>query len=172
MSGQWGAVLGGIVGRRLTGVGTFRMMPTDDFASGAASAAAAAHADGYALDVSYTWTHPQDGPQDGVLLVGSPSEEAGGSGGSGEQGQIEATWLDSWHCKPTPMHFTGRREQGTVTLETTYAGSWGWHIVLELDPAAGMRIVMRNVVPPQVAEGKDDPQAFSGPYDVMVLDLS
>jgi hypothetical protein len=55
-----------------TGTNGFRLMPTDELYVAPASAAAATAAGGHDLVLTYTWVHPVDGAQDGVLLVGSP----------------------------------------------------------------------------------------------------
>ena len=55
------------------GTNGFRMMPTDELRSSPASATTSTAAGGHALILRYTWEHVSDGPQDGVVLVGSPA---------------------------------------------------------------------------------------------------
>ena len=55
-----------------SGTNGFRLMPTDDFHEAPAAAHLTMTAGGQDLLFTYTWAHPADGPQDGVLLVGSP----------------------------------------------------------------------------------------------------
>src|SRR3954447_24879218 len=69
-----------------TGSNGFRLMPTDDLYDAPATAALSTAAGGHDLVVSYTWAHPVDGPQDGVLVVGSPEDE---------QKVVTAAWGDS-----------------------------------------------------------------------------
>ncbi|WP_134772107.1 hypothetical protein [Ornithinimicrobium flavum] len=146
----------------LGGDGSFRMMPTDAFAAGPASGRVEVHAGGHALLATYTWTHPQDGPQEGVLLVGSPEED----------GTVRATWLDGWHQQPGPMHLSGSLEGDTVRLGATYADTWGWQVDLTLGRGT-VRMVMRNVVPEEaVAQAPEGTNASAGPYDVMDLRLT
>ena len=70
MTGPWSGVVGSAAGQVRRGEGGFRLMPGDEMAAGEASATVEAPAGGYALTLTYTWTHPDDGLQDGVLLAG------------------------------------------------------------------------------------------------------
>ena len=53
------------------GTSRFRMMPTDEFQESPAPALVTTVAGGNAVVLTYTWVHPEDGPQEGVLLIGS-----------------------------------------------------------------------------------------------------
>ena len=163
MTTSWPDLTATTASRDLSGTAGFRMMPDEDLAPGPATGRVATRAGGNALLVTYTWTHPTDGPQEGVLLAGSPDED---------QAAVRATWMDSWHQKPAPMHLEGRLEGGTVTLGARYADTWGWQIDLVLAEGE-LRIVMRNVVPEEaVAQAPDDMEVVAGPYEVMDLRLT
>ena len=56
------------------GTNGFRLMPTDALFDAPATASVTTVAGGHAVVVTYTWVHPQDGPQGGTMLVGSPDE--------------------------------------------------------------------------------------------------
>lgn len=131
------------------GRSTFRLMPTDAFASGESSATSTSEADGWGWLLRYAWVHPDDGAQSGVLLLGSPDAD----------GSVSAAWLDSWHQKPGFGLATGPASGGGVDLEMEYDG-WGWTIALRPD-GDRLEMLMHNVVPDGI-EG-----ASPGPYLVM-----
>ncbi|WFE38319.1 DUF1579 family protein [Micromonospora sp. WMMD998] len=140
------------------GTNGFRMLPADPFAESPATMTVATAAGGHLTTVSYSWAHPDDGPQDGLLVLGV-----------GEQpGSLVAWWGDSWHQQPGPMTLTGDAGPGaTVTLAAQYAGGWGWRVTLDGTDPATLRLRMENVVPADQA----GPAAPSGPYPVMVTDV-
>src|SRR5262249_39243072 len=82
---------------RWRGTNGFRLMPNDELSEAAATAELSLAAAGYDLVVTYTWVHPDDGPQEGVLLVGSPDDDGG----------VTAAWGDSWHQKPAILTLNG-----------------------------------------------------------------
>ncbi len=131
-------------------VGTcgFRLMPTDELALEASTAEASGEADGWGWLLRYTWTHPDDGVQSGVLLVGSPDDD----------GAISAGWVDSWHQKPRLRELVGVADEGGVHLEMEYDG-WGWTIDVRRS-GDDLTMTMHNVVP----SGFGD---FEGAYLVM-----
>ena len=135
----------------------FRLMPADDLAD-APSAAALSHLGTEGLVLTYRWSHPTDGSQEGAVLVG-PGEA---------DGELEAAWADTWHQARGLMHLTGTRTGSRVLLVGRYAGDWGWEV--ELDEGAGrLAMTMRNVVP-ESAAGDPSPgggRLDAGPYDVM-----
>jgi hypothetical protein len=142
-----------------TWVGTngFRLMPDDELREFPATASVTTPAGGHLTLVAYTWQHPDDGPQDGVILIGAA--------GDGEDDAVTATWGDSWHQKPEPMSLSGTRNaDGTIALEGSYGGDWAWRILLEID-AAELRMRMDNVIPKSHATA-DMP---AGPYPAMIL---
>lgn len=133
-----------------SGTSTFRLMPTDDFANGPSSATSVAEADGWGWSLRYTWVHPEDGAQSGLLLIGSPDDD----------GSVNAAWTDSWHQKPHLALLTGTVADAGVDLETEYAAGWLWRISVR--PAEdGLAMQMVNVVPDRGEEGP------GGPYVVM-----
>jgi hypothetical protein len=148
--------------RDLSGENGFRLMPDDALQSRAATGRVETAADGNALLVRYTWEHPDDGPQSGVLLVGSPDDD----------GAVHGTWLDSWHQKPGPLLLTGTAADArSCALAGTYAGDWGWTI--DVDLADGLQMTMRNVVPASaVPPGEAEDAVPVGAYDVMVMTLT
>lgn len=139
--------------RALTGECGFRLLPTDDFDSAAAAAYVRTVADGLGLVVSYDWNHITDGPHSGMLLVTES-----------ESGALQATWLDSFHQKPYPMQLTGAFAGDVIELEGVYAATWGWQISLTIAEDGPIRLVMRNLVPPEFNNG-----VTSEPYVVMQL---
>lgn len=132
--------------RRLTGTCAFRLMPTDDLAAAPSTLSVDAAAGGAQL-LTYTWLHPEDGEQAGSLLLGAPSADGG----------VTAAWTDTWHQRDLAL-LTGATRGPVTTIGYDYAPGWRWEVDLELAAAVGM--VMRNLVP----EGQDGP---AGPYDVM-----
>lgn len=145
---------------QFTGTCAFRLMPTDELVDGPATASVRPLGDQYVVD--YTWTHPDDGPQAGHLLVGAPEES----------GQITAAWGDTWHQKPGIMTLTGTRDGDVIKLAASYMGDWGWEIDLTgLDATPSM--IMRNVVPESaLSMAPPGVEVAAGPYDVMVLRVS
>ncbi|GAA4115186.1 hypothetical protein GCM10022415_11460 [Knoellia locipacati] len=142
----------------LTGTCAFRLMPHDPLAEGPSSAAVTAVGEqGFTLH--YTWVHPTDGAQRGVVLVG----------GTGDDGAVEGALFDTWHQQPGLMPLSGRRSGDRVELAGTYMEEWGWMVAIELaDDAATM--TMCNVVPESAlaTAPPDGPSMSAGPYDVMV----
>lgn len=144
----------------LRGTCAFRLMPHEALEDAESNADLGEVAPGQ-LALLYTWQHPSDGPQRGLLLVGAPEEGAA---------EITAAWADSWHQKPGLATLTGTSSPDAIELETTYAGDWGWRITLAGTGGDEVIMVMRNVVPEsalsQLPPGS--PPIEAGPYDVMV----
>lgn len=166
--GRWGQIVGDTgdaAGRELTGTGSFRLMPGDDMAPAPAAAIVRTAAGGHALVLTYEWTHPSDGRQDGVLLVGSPGDDA-------TDQSVEASLIDSWHQQPGPMRLTGTVQGAVAELAGTYAQTWGWQVRIDLTSPDELVLVMRNVIPAEaVAQAPADSGIEAGPYDVMHLHL-
>jgi hypothetical protein len=133
------------------GTNDFRLMPTDDPYSAPASATVTAEP-GKSVSMRYTWSHPKDGAQEGLLVV-APAEG----------GHLAALWLDTWHQPEARTSEAPAGPDGGALFEYVYAGVWGWQ--LEVLPGERLLIVMRNVVPDQ---GDD---SFSGAYDAMRMTL-
>lgn len=164
MTGRWGEIVGAAAGRERRGSGGFRLMPGDAMATGEATATLDTPAGGYALVLTYSWTHPEDGTQTGVMLAGSPEPDGDA---------VEASWIDSWHQKPAPLHLTGTLDGSALELSAFYSGTWGWQIRLDLGSPDETVIVMRHVIPQEALEQAPPGAAMqAGPYDVMDLRLS
>lgn len=140
-----------------TGTNGFRLMPTDPLHEAAATARVAGAAAGHLAEVAYTWSHPADGPQDGLLVVG-PGEEAG---------VVVAFWGDSWHQHPSPKVLDGTVQGGLITVGYTYAGDWQWQVVVDATAPEALTVTMNNVVP-ESAAGDGTP---AGAYPAMQATL-
>jgi len=140
-----------------TGVNGFRLLPVDPFVARAASAELKLPAGGHLLAFAYAWEHPEDGGQDGLLVVGA-----------GQDGTLAATWGDSWHQKPEPLPMTGAVEApGRLRVSGHYAGDWGWVIALTAEGGESLTMTMENVVPATAATA----EVTAGPYTVMLAEL-
>jgi hypothetical protein len=141
-----------------TWVGTngFRMMPSDPLVELPASVTVTIAAGGYLTSVAYSWEHPDDGAQEGLLVIGSADDD----------GPLVAMWGDSWHQKPAPMMLSGSRgTDATLELEGEYGGGWRWRVTVDASDAESLRMQMDNVIPAEQATA-DIPD---GPYPVMVM---
>lgn len=141
-----------------SGTNGFRLMPTDSFDEAPAAAQLATAAAGHDLLLTYTWAHPADGPQDGVLLVGSPEP--------GQQ-DVSGAWGDSWHQKPALLIVTGTLADGRLDVTADYGGGWHWVISLAGEHDDTLVLTMQNVIPEQHATE----EVGAGPYVVMVAEL-
>ena len=63
-------------------------------------------AGGHLVAISYAWSHPADGPQDGLLVVWATGDGDG----------LEALWGDSWHQSPKPTTCTGPSDGGLLVV--------------------------------------------------------
>ena len=123
------------------GTNRFRLMPDDPPAEADATAQLSLGAGGNVAVLAYTWTHPDDGAQDGLLVLG-PDESAGG---------VVALWGDSWHQKPAAKQLRGATGHDTLTVGYAYAEGWEWRITLTAGRPDVLRWRMDNVVPPSVS---------------------
>ena len=83
-------------------------MPSDPLVEFPARVIVTTAAADYLTSVAYSWEHPDDGAQDGLLVIGSADEH----------GSLVVMWGDSWHQKPTPMMLSGSRgTDATLELE-------------------------------------------------------
>jgi hypothetical protein len=138
------------------GTNKFRIMPSDPFAELPARLTLTHAAGGYLTSVVYRWEQPDDGPQDGLLVIGSGSEA----------GSLVAMWGDSWHQKPGPMFLSGTEASAaTLELEGEWGGGWRWRIILDATDNVSLRLQMDNVIPASHATAEKP----SGPYPTMVL---
>ncbi|MEU5527458.1 hypothetical protein ABZ744_11015 [Micromonospora chersina] len=142
-----------------SGTNGFRLMPTDPLAGSLATITVTTAAGGHLTSVAYSWAHPDDGPQDGLLVVGAGAQE----------GSLVAVWGDSWHQQPTPMSLTGGPgADGTFELRGEYGGGWAWRIVFDTADAERLRMRMDNVIPADQATA----EMPAGPYPVMVAEVT
>lgn len=122
----------------------FRLRPTDAPSEGTATATLTVGGGGNLTSLGYTWEHPTDGPQHGLLVVG-PAEQPD---------QAVALWSDSWH-QPTAQVLTGPVDGTVVTVACTYGGDWEWVIAVDATDADTLTVRMDNVVPASMAgEGR------------------
>ena len=138
-----------------SGSNGFRMMPADPFSTHPSTATLTLAAGGSLVSFAYTWSHPDDGDHEGLLVAGP--DDSGG---------LVALWADSWHQQPAPMPMTGSIDDGALLVTGSYAGEWGWRIALAAD-GESLTLRMENVVPASAAT--DD--FAGGPYHVMVAEL-
>lgn len=132
-----------------SGTNRFRLMPDDPPAEADATAQVSLGAGGNLAVLAYTWTHPDDGAQEGLLVLGP--EEAPGA--------VTALWGDSWHQQPAAKRLLGTAGQGSVTVGYSYAEGWEWRITLTVDRPDSLRWRMDNVVPP-FESGTGEPVAY------------
>ena len=144
----------GAAGPAWAGTHVFRLMPTDPAAESTATAAINAHADGNLATVDYTWAHPDDGPQSGVIVLGRRTSDT----------DVAVLWADTWH-QESATPFTGAASGPTMRCSYVYSEVWRWEIELTV-AADALTLVMRNVVPDDGADG-----APPGPYDAMLMRL-
>lgn len=137
-----------------TGTNQFRQMPTDEPHRAPATAALALAGRGTIAVLSYTWTHPADGPQDGQLMLG-PDDEPGA---------VLALWGDSWHQSPAVKVLHGQLVEDGASVEYAYAEGWLWRIALTAADPATLRLQMDNVVP-------ENPVGPAGAYWAMLAEL-
>jgi hypothetical protein len=141
-----------------TGTNGFRLMPTDEMAEFPATLEVRHGAGGHLTCIAYSWRHPTDGPQEGLLTVGAADDS----------GRLTALWGDSWHQQPTSMTLAGdAAEAGDFSLEGEYGGGWGWRIAVRTDGPDTVRLRMDNVIPAEHAT----PDVAAGPYPVMEMVL-
>ena len=136
------------------GTNGFRFMPNDPIVDRPASGLLVEAAGGHLRSFAYTWQHPDDGPQEGLLVLGPG---------------VAAFWGDSWHQQPEPRALSGTAtDDGVgVELECDYGGGWAWQIGLRVEPGVSLTMEMRNVIPEDQATA--DEQA--DPYVVMHMEL-
>lgn len=150
-------ILSGFTGS-WAGTNGFRLMPGDPLAEFPATVTVTMAAGGHLTLIAYTWKHPDDGPQDGLLVIAS----------AGEQDSLVATWGDSWHQKPASMSLPGTpRGDATFEFAGDYGGGWGWRITLDATDSENLRMRMDNVIPAEHATTEKS----AGPYPVMLTDV-
>lgn len=140
-----------------TGANGFRLMPQDQFAESPATLTLATGAGGHLTTVAYTWAHPADGPQQGLLALGAGEEP----------GTVTGLWSDSWHQQPAARIMPGSvRDGNMVELEADYGGGWRWRIIIDATGAT-LQLRMDNVIPADQATA----EIAAGPYPAMLMTL-
>ena len=118
-----------------TGSNAFRLMPTDAAHDAVATAEVTQGAGGNLVSIAYTWLHPDDGAQDGLLVLGPGPDDS-----------AVALWGDSWHQTPAAQVLTGSVEAGVWTVGHDYVpGQWRWRIVVDASAPAELALRMENV---------------------------
>lgn len=140
-----------------TGSNGFRLMPADSPYVAAAAADVTTAAAGNLTSIAYTWSHPEDGAQDGLLVIGPNGQSEG----------AVAFWGDSWHQSPQPAVLGGRFEDALLVVSYEYGGEWRWQISVDATNADSLILRMENVVPDCAAT-----EAYAaGAYATMLTDL-
>jgi hypothetical protein len=134
----------------------FRLMPADALAMRPASATLSLAANTHVASLAYQWEHPDDGPQDGLVVFGQGADVD----------SIVAFWGDSWHQQPEVRVLNGRIADEAVQLICEYGGGWQWRILIAAEPP-GLRMQMENVIPLDEANA----EKLAGPYEVMRMEL-
>jgi hypothetical protein len=137
-----------------SGTNRFRLMPTDEPGTAPATATLTVSSAGTIAVLAYTWSHPDDGPQEGHLMLG-PGEEPG---------SVVALWGDSWHQQPAVAVLRGGFLDDGVHVRYSYAEGWWWRIALTTPDASTLRLQMDNEVP-------SGAEQEGGPYWAMLADL-
>lgn len=140
-----------------SGTNGFRLMPSDPLRDAPFRATVAPAASGNLTQIAYTWVHPDDGEQEGLLVLGAGSEPDA----------VAAFWGDSWHQSPEPRSLEGSVEDGVVTVGYAYGGDWRWQIALDVGVSDRLTLTMSNVIPASAAT-----EAMpAGPYAAMRAEL-
>ena len=142
------------------GTNGFRLMPNDPQYHSAATAVVSQAVDGRLVSIAYSWSHPEDGIQDGLLVLGPDNSGTESSGAIG-------FWGDSWHQSPEPRVLAGAVGHGTIAVSYDYGSEWRWQITLDTSVPHVLKLLMENVVP--ASAGTDD--LTQGPYTAMLAEL-
>ena len=142
---------------RWTGSNAFRLMPSDVPHVAAATADVSTAAAGNLTAIAYTWAHPNDGAQDGLLVIGPDDDHDG----------AVAFWGDSWHQSPQATVLAGGFVDGCLVVSYSYGGDWRWQIIIDATTPDSLGLRMENVVPEAAATDTVDP----GAYAAMLADL-
>jgi hypothetical protein len=127
----------------------FRLFPEDDPHTAPATALLVPSAGGRLTLLTYTWTHPTDGPQEGVFAFGSAQDAA------------DALFCDTWH-QSSPQTMT-RAAHEPAWFQCAYGDGWHWQIAVTVTEDE-LTLLMRNVIP-------DGSRRPAGPYETMVMKL-
>jgi hypothetical protein len=152
-----GSVVDGAAGS-WEGSNGFRLMPGDPLSEFPAEALLSVGAGGFLGTLAYTWTHPEDGAQNGLLAFGM----------AGGDNSIVALWADSWHQHPEAKVCEGGvDEDGVISVGLAYGEGWRWQIILDASKTDALVLRMDNVIPPEVATE----EISAGPYVAMSMEL-
>jgi hypothetical protein len=136
----------------------FRLMPRDPLSEFPAAATLSVAAGECLGMFGYTWTHPEDGVQDGLLAFGV----------AGSDNSIVALWADSWHQHPEAKVCEGAvDERGVISVGLEYGGGWRWQIIIDTSKTDILVLRMDNVIPPDAATE----EISAGPYVAMSMEL-
>lgn len=135
------------------GTNGFRLMPSDPWHEAPMRATLSGAANGALTQIAYSWTHPDDGQQDGLLVLGAGDEP----------NTVAAFWGDSWHQSPEPRSLTGALADGVVSVSCAYSGDWRWEIVVDVATPDRLTLTMNNVIPAAAATD----EMAAGPYAAM-----
>lgn len=139
-----------------TGSNKFRLMPADDAAEFPAAATVSVDDTGHLTAVSYSWRHPADGEQRGLVVLTQPAADS-----------VVAMWTDTWHQQPHTMALGGTVSSSGIELVGSYAETWEWRIVFDTSHARVLYLRMDNVVPQDHASDT----VPAGPYAAMDAEL-
>jgi hypothetical protein len=136
----------------------FRLMPGDPLSEFPAAATLSVGAGGCLGTLDYTWSHPEDDAQTGLLAFGI----------AGSDNSIVALWADSWHQHPEAKVCEGGvDEHGVIRVSLEYGDGWRWQIILDASKTDVLVLRMDNVIPADVATE----EISAGPYVVMSMEL-
>ncbi len=147
------AALEALIGVAWVGRGKLWFNPSEPpVATFSSRATIEAAAQANVISITYTWAY-EDDPQEGFLLIGAK-----------ESGEVEASWLDSWHMADSFMISRGPDAgEDKVSVLGSYAArpgpDWGWRTVLEAESSGVWFLRMYNIMP-----GGDDMLAFEIRY--------
>jgi hypothetical protein len=116
-----------------------------------ASIAAVAQAN--LISLTYTWAY-EDDPQEGIVLIGVK-----------DNGEVQASWLDSWHMQDDFMISKGpavepARVAALGAYDAPSGPPWGWRTVFDVVSSTEWFLRMYNIMP-----GGDDMLAFEIHYE-------
>lgn len=112
-------------------------MPSDTLAERPASATLTVAARAHLASLAYMWEHPEDGPQEGLLVFGPGADVD----------SLAGLWGDSWHQQPAPMSITGSVIEDSMELGGDHEGGWRWRIVVRAVGPSALTMQMENVIP-------------------------
>ena len=139
------------------GTNAFRLMPGDVPSDAPMKATISRAAKGALTQIAYTWVHPDDGEQDGLLVIGHGEESS----------TAVAFWGDSWHQSPEPRTLEGTIDGEAVTLVYNYGGDWRWEVIVDASAPDQVVLTMNNVIPESAATA----EISAGAYAAMRAEL-